>query len=167
MMLQIGVEKIMSIIQCEKKFFQSKVNLVFYLFKKYKVVHCEEILQKNENVKDKEPYVLVKMVFEVGEKTFTFFTPKKLIWWKYESVMNYMVVETFSKRNVNFSPRQIFEICGIMQSLRRIAQLPEFKLRNGMKEHYTQTLQRIESFSNDWRSSDKLREINNKTGLFV
>lgn len=149
-----------------KKFFQSKVNLVFYLCRKFKIIHCEEILQKNENIKDKEPYILVKMIFEIGERNFTFYTPKKLIWWKYDAVLNYTVVEIFSKREVNFSPRQIFEICGIMQSLRRIAQLPEFKIRQGMKIHYEQTLQRIESFSSDWRSSDKLRETNNKTGLF-
>lgn len=144
-----------------KKFFRYKVFFVFYLYRTFKVVHCEELLQKNENIKDTQPYILVKMVFEIGDKHFTFHTPKNSIWWEYTPSFCYTVVETFSKRQTSFSPKQIFEICGVMISLRKVAQSPY-----GMRVHYEQTLQRIESFSSDWRSSDKLREVNSKIGLF-
>lgn len=138
-----------------KMFFTLKRNLVYYLYKKNYCVQCTEVIQTNPNVKDKTPYIIVKMKFHIDDFEIIFCTPKNVITFDYVVNMDYEMSEVFPQRTVNFEMSQILEINGLLKS---IFHLEHYRKRKTFMRRLQDVL--------DWKASDKLREVNKHIGIF-
>lgn len=141
-----------------KKFLMSKQKLVAYLYQEGYCIECQEIIQRNENITDRMPYILVKTVFEIENQLVVFHTPKAACTFNYEiSVRGNLIVETFPIRNLSF---EMPDIIAIMRIFSGIHLLRHYR-------HKIKLYNEIHDFvSIAWKSSNKLREVNKAIGIF-
>lgn len=138
-----------------KLFFTLKRNLVQYLYNKNYCIECQEVIQKNPNVKDETPYIIVKMKFRIDDFETVFCTPKNSILFEYQITASYDIAEVFPSRSVNFEMPQIFQIISVLKKIRNF-------------DHYRRRRTLMLELKNilDWKTSDKLREVNKHVGIF-